>query len=119
METKTNMVRFCPFCGKKIEYQHIQDDGLDWEGHSRGSYRCYDTEKRCKCEQGNFKKMCLNCEYNNDGSCICDNVIEKLKESINNDSPFFVKEISTEIKDVTKKCSYWKLNGRLIEKYFE
>lgn len=118
MEHVENKTRHCPFCGKEINYRYVTEDGTDWEGHHRGSYKSWTDGKECSCEKMPFKRMCLNCKYNHVNSCTCEKVIEELKKSITNQSPFVVSTISTEIKDETKRCSHWEL-GKIIETYFK
>ena len=118
MEHIENKTRRCPFCGKEIMYKYITDDGTDWEGHHRASYKSWTTGKECDCEKIPFKKMCLNCKHNISNSCTCKNVIEELKKTVSAQSPFVVSTISTEIKDETKRCSHWEL-GEIIEIYFK
>lgn len=119
METSNEMVRSCPFCGKEIHYRHVVEDGTDWYGHKRGSYKEYNADStECDCEKLPFKKMCLNCKWNNNRKCVCDAIIEDLKQTISSQSPFTVNDLSPEIKDIHKKCTHWELNGHLISKYF-
>lgn len=119
MQEKYDIKRNCPFCGKEIIYQHVEEDGTDWEGHKRGSARSWDTDKECECEKHKFKKMCLNCAYNDAETCECEAVIAELKNKISTESPFVISDICADIKDVTKKCAHWKLSTELFEQYFE
>ena len=118
MQTTTEKERICPFCGKTIYYTIIEEDGVDWEGHHRGSYSSRTEGEHCECEKLPFKKMCLNCQDNAVGFCVNEDIVNTIKEKVGEETPFYVKHIETKIKDQTKHCEHWHLNTKLISNYF-
>ena len=112
-------MRVCPLCGKIIQYTHVIEDGTDWEGHHRGQSSSYDIGYDCGCTTDNWKKMCLNCEYNVNDVCTNEEVRDEFEKKYNEESPF---KVTIEKMDITHGnthcCSKWKLSNSLIETLF-
>lgn len=119
MQSREEKTRFCPFCGSKIEYETITEDGSDLLGHQIGSYKTCNTDNTCTCEKIPFKKMCLNCTFRSGNVCTSETVVHSVKEIVSKNSPFKIENFLFEIKDFTKKCKDWKISNELCEKYFK
>lgn len=109
----------CRFCGRTRECKHIYDDGYDWLGHGRGSVKDYDIDEGCDCEgyllsnkKIKIKPMCMNCQYNKDGYCTNDNMLQTM-------SKFFEIKGKLRIKDETKNCENYKFNIEIAMDFIE
>lgn len=119
MEETITKKRICPLCGKTIHYRIVNDDGVDWLGHQRGSSRSDIIGYECECDSITFKKMCLNCTYYNSDTCTNKNVVQEYKKSIEKeDSPFALENISISIKKPTNACKCWAVNNSIASKFF-
>lgn len=119
METTIDRERICDLCGETIKYQVCNEDGMDWLGHQRGSNSTHTINNKHSCDKIRFKRMCTNCEYNKDDKCTNNNIIKELKQSLSEDSPFYISINSVKIKNITSKCNNWRLSDKIIERLFE
>lgn len=121
METRQDLKRICPICGKEIYYRHIIEDGMDWEGHRRGSEEEWNEGYNCTCDNVQFKRMCINCEHYKNNNCTNDYMVRLFAHKIEKDTPVIIEDVKIRIPDdkVTMSCDYWNINADMIAKYFK
>jgi hypothetical protein len=90
------------------------------------------VDNKCPNFEQHFIKMCLNCascdtRCDDDGSekYLCanethmENALNKIKETLNGYEIEDIKLKPLPLKDFTKKCKLWKLNGLRISEQLE
>ena len=61
MEHVTTKTEFVNSVAEKYIINEVENDGIDWMGHHRGTPSLRTVGYDCKCDKSSFKKMCLNC----------------------------------------------------------
>lgn len=106
----------CPFCGNPRTIRTVQDDGMDYMGHARGTAECYTEDNGCTCPLGriehgqvSIKKMCYNCKFYKSGSCSCKEMLSEL-------SSVFEMPEKLKVRHPERKCNHWILNLEIFRK---
>lgn len=118
----TDEERICPLCGKTIQYQIIEEDGMDWEGHHRGHYESRTVGYDCDCNGKNLKKMCLNCVHRGYVGKTCESkeLIEEIQGRLKEPSFISLPDIDQLVlKEETNSCKYWEINPKIAETVFK
>lgn len=116
MTTIKKIEKKCKICGKTYSYEIREDDGCDWFGHHYSSPQDFSELDECPfCHKDikQLKRMCLNCQYNENG--FCQSKEEKIE--INKVAKMFIVD-KLQIIDETLKCNFHKLDTNFIEKIF-
>ena len=121
METRQDLKRICPICGKEIYYRHIVEDGMDWEGHKQGPEEEWDEGYNCTCDNVPFKRMCINCGHYNNNNCTNEYMVRLFAHKIEKDTPVIIEDVKIRIPEdkATMSCDYWNINADMIAKYFK
>lgn len=104
-------------------YKKVENDGIDYMGHHRGTPSVRFVGNECNCNKDNLKKMCLNCQNYNKISKKCSS--EKQLKVINDSLNPYIKWIKipqityVEIIDETNHCDFWKINQDIANKLFK
>lgn len=115
METVTHYKETCPLCGDDIEITHRYEDGRDWLGHHYGHSETSVVRHPHKCDNIQFKKMCLNCiSYNNKTQTCCNSNAYSVYFGDNNKT-----NVNFTIKKPKGHCRCWQLSIVYINKLFK
>lgn len=122
MRSVTTFNTICPFCGKNIQVRRIVEDGIDWEGHHRGSYREDVQTDKCTCEYGVMvgkmppvKPMCENCKHYKHGYCENPDKISEIKSIISN---FEIALNRVSVKNPKFCCNLHELDFSIFSRLF-
>lgn len=111
MNTLTKLPNvYCPFCGASLRQWRCDDDGIDFDGHARGSACSEIRTEDCYCQYSRkvkippVKPMCVNCRYFCANKCINKNLLKR----------FNLVPVSGTIADVRSHCTNYELNPEIF-----
>lgn len=121
MEHVTTKTRICEFCGREIHYKVVENDGIDWMGHHRGTPSLRTVDYDCKCDKSSFKKMCLNCNNFHLKSCTSKKHLDKINEELKTYSEWIDLPVISSVtpKNVTNHCEFWVISETIASKLFK
>ena len=112
----------CPFCGCTLIKTRTIEDGVDWEGHHRGSYSCDEKVERCSFFFGkmagkdiSIREMCVNCKYYNGGCCNNTKRLSGIRNSISN---FDIPLNKVIVKNPKLSCNCHELDYTIFSSLF-
>lgn len=127
MEKKVYKEAVCVFCGRTYPIVVIEDDGYDYYGHKRGSFRS-ETRGICSCPLANLAydesyhvlKNCTTCKFNVKGSCTSGerrHEVMEVLDSVGVEVQAHHKA-TLKLKGSTKDCNckFWQYNVNVIHK---
>lgn len=118
MEERSTKKITCHLCGEEVEQTTYYNDGIDYEGHHRGQASSRTVREPHDCDKLKFRAMCMNCGYNQGGSCTNKGSVDDFIASLGNNQPFNVKIDSLVIKNEKSKCKRWTLSHEVIKELF-